>query len=517
MFGMNDTYGAISISAFIGGNRMRKYFEYIEIDGNRFNVPFEEFINNTVIRNWEYQIEESGINSLFGSAEIGYKNFLFLTATGRIDWFSVLNPENNNILYPSIGGSWVFSDNLNSIPTWFSFGKIRASWAQVGNVTIGPYQVNLTYSLNNNSHRGHTLASYTSAMGRNGLIPNPGLKPLLSTEYEIGMDLRFFNDRLGIDIAYYDQESTNDILLGSVSEASGFGNTHFNVGKVTNQGIELLLYGSPFKGTFSWDMSLNFAKNDNQVVSLVEGLSEISLEEPRTRAVRIKHIEGYPYGMITGLVQKKTPDGRLVYEKDGRPVQSDAFEVIGYGVPDFTGGLENSFTWQNINLSVLIDFKSGGDIYSGTNTLLTGTGLTKRSLEGRDPDNPMTVEGAIQTGKTIEGDPIYQDFEYTLKPYEARNYWGASRWRTTDKYTYDASYVKLRQLTLGYNFPKTVLSKTPFENLTISFVGRDLWIIHKNTPNIDPESTYTNSNSQGLDYFGMPSVRSWGFNLRMQF
>jgi hypothetical protein len=123
MFGMNDTYGAISISAFIGGNRMRKYFEYIEIDGNRFNVPFEEFINNTVIRNWEYQIEESGINSLFGSAEIGYKNFLFLTATGRIDWFSVLNPENNNILYPSIGGSWVFSDNLNSIPTWFSLER----------------------------------------------------------------------------------------------------------------------------------------------------------------------------------------------------------------------------------------------------------------------------------------------------------------------------------------------------------------------------------------------------------
>ena len=167
--------------------------------------------------------------------------------------------------------------------------------------------------------------------------------------------------------------------------------------------------------------------------------------------------------------------------------------------------------------SFLIDFKSGGDIYSGTNTLLTGTGLTKMSLEGRDAENRMTVEGAIQTGETIEGEPIYEDFKFTLKPHEAANYWGASQWRTTDKYTYDASYVKLRQLTLGYSLTKTVLSKTPFENLTISFVGRDLWIIHKNTPNIDPESSYTSSNSQGLDYFGMPSVRSWGFNLRMGF
>ena len=516
MLGMNDTYGSISVNTFLGGNRMRKSSEYMKLDGNTFNVPFEEFINNTMNRYWVYQIEESGINSLFGSAEIGYKNFLFLTATGRIDWFSVLNPENNNILYPSIGVSWVFSDNINSIPSWFSFGKIRASWAQVGNVTIGPYRVNLTYSLNN-SHLGYTLASFTSAMGSIGLIPNPDLKPLLSTEFEFGLDLRFFNGRFGIDMALYDQESNNDILLGSISGASGFGKTHFNVGQITNQGIELLLYGSPFKGSFSWDLSLNFAKNDNEVVSIVEGLSEISLEEPRTRVVRIKHIVGNPYGMITGFVQKKTPDGRLVYEKDGRPVRSDAFEIIGYGVPDFTGGLENSFTWKNINLSFLIDFKSGGDIYSGTNTLLTGTGLTKMSLEGRDPDNPMTVEGAIQTGETIDGDPIYEDFKRTLAPHEARDYWGATRWRTTDKYTYDASYVKLRQLTLGYSFPKTVLSKTPFENLIISFVGRDLWIIHKNIPNIDPESSYTNSNSQGLDYFGMPSVRSWGFNLRMGF
>ena len=516
MVGLNDTYGPISVTAFIGGNWMRRSYEEINISGNGFNVPFQEFMNNTVVRNWGYGESETGINSIFGSAEIGYKGFLYLTATVRNDWFSVLNPENNSILYPSIGASWVFSDNINNLPNWFSFGKLRASWAQVGNVTVGAYATNLTYSLKN-SHRGYTLASYSSAGGNNGTIPNPGLLPLTSTEFEVGADLRFFQDRLGIDFTWYDQQTTDDILRATISSSSGFGNTTVNVGKISNKGVEILLYGTPVKKALTWDISLNFAKNNNLVEELIEGNDELSLEEPRTRTVRVKHIVGYPYGMLTGWVQKTTPDGVPVYESNGAPVRSDLFEIIGYGVPDFTGGLENSFTWKNINLSFLIDFKSGGNIYSGTNTRLTETGLTKITLEGRDVNDPKSVSGAIQTGETADGEPIYEAFDLTMTPDEARNYWNQLANRATDQFTYDASYVKLRQLTLGYSFPRKMLSKTPFVNLTLSFVGRNLWIISKNTPNIDPESSYTSSNSQGLDYFGMPSVRSWGFNLRMGF
>jgi hypothetical protein len=221
--------------------------------------------------------------------------------------------------------------------------------------------------------------------------------------------------------------------------------------------------------------------------------------------------------MLTGWVQKRTPDGRLVYESDGRPVQSDEYEIIGYGVPDFTGGLENTITWKGINLSFLIDFKSGGDIFSGTNARLTETGLTKVSLQGREGQDPITVSGAIQTGMTNEGEPVYEDFNHTLTMNEARIYWQNLPSRSTDQFTYDASFVKLRQLTLGYSIPQSLLSKTPFNNLTLSLVGRNLWIIHKNVPNIDPESTYTNSNSQGLDYFAMPAVRNFGFNLKVGF
>ncbi len=426
MIGHDNQYGPISVNAFVGGNWMRNTYEEINISGNNFNVPFEEFINNTVIRNWGYGYNERGINSVFGSAEIGYKGFLYLTGTVRSDWFSVLNPENNNIVYPSIGGSWVFSDNINALPSWFSFGKVRASWAQVGNVTINPYDVNLTYSLNGNTHNGYTMASYSSAMGRNGTIPNPGLLPLTSTELEIGVDLRFFQDRLGLDFTWYDQATTDDILNASISTGAGFGRTLVNVGEITNTGVEVLIYGTPIKKALTWDVSLNFAKNNNEVVSLIEGAEELSLEEPRTRTVRIKHIVGYPYGMITGWTQKQTPDGRLVYEDDGGPVQSDEYNIIGYGVPDFTGGIDNSFTFKNFNLSFLIDFKSGGDIYSGTNVRLTQTGLTELSLEGREGKEPLSVTGAIQTGETTDGEPIYEDFNYTMSPNEARNYWSQS-------------------------------------------------------------------------------------------
>jgi hypothetical protein len=240
-------------------------------------------------------------------------------------------------------------------------------------------------------------------------------------------------------------------------------------------------------------------------------------EEPRTRTVRVKHIVGYPYGMLTGWVQKTTPDGRPLFEPNGLPVRSDEYEIIGYGVPDFIGGFENTFTWKNIRLNFLIDFKYGGDIYSGTNVRLTQAGLTKVTLEGREGKDPLQVSGAIQTGVDENGEPVYDDFQYTLTPQEARNYWDQMPLRASDQFTYDASYIKLRQLTLDYIFPRSLLAKTPFYNLAISLVGRDLWIIYKNTPNIDPESTYTNSNSQGLDYFGMPSVRSYGFNLKLGF
>ena len=517
--GYDDVFGPISVNVFVGGNRMRINSETLVLYGNGFNVPFFTAINNTVNRTWEFNYYDFGVNSVYGQAELGFNGYLYLTGTFRNDWFSVLNPAYNSILYPSVGLSFVFSDLMNTLPSWLSFGKIRGSWAQVGSVTISSYETNLTYSLNGNTHLGYPMASFTSAMGTNGLIPNPSLQPLLSTEIEAGLDLRFFDNRLGIDFTYYDQKTTNDILYATISKASGFGRTSVNLGEMTNKGIEVLLNGTPLRGAFTWDVSLNFARNKNKVVSLTEDVNEWIIGEPRNRNVYIKHIVGQPFGSITGRVQKMY-NGQPVFFSDGRMDATDEFVIIGNGNPDWTGGLNNSLTWKNFNLSFLIDFKIGGDIISGTNMRMTDAGLHKQTLIGREGQEPLSVSGVSQTGTDSEGQPIYEPFEMTLTPSQAQAYWQWSQSDSegiTDMYLYDASFAKLRQLTFGYNFPRKLLSKTPFNALSLSFVGRNLLILWKNIDNIDPESSYNNTNDQGLEYFAMPAIRSYGFNLKAGF
>ena len=510
MLGFNKTFSALGVNAFVGGNRMRRTGESISADGTGFNTPLFPAINNARQRNFGYGYGKSGINSLFGSVELSWNNYLFVTGTARQDWFSVLNPKDNSILYPSVSASFVFTDAIQTLPAFLSYGKVRASWAQVGNVSsVGAYQTTLLYGAGN-SHVGRPLGGFTS--GEN--LPNADLKPFTSTETEFGLDLRFLNNRLGIDFTYYDQKTTDDILNAGISRTSGFTTTTVNLGQITNKGIELLLTGTPVKSTIQWDVSLNFAKNKSNVLSLIEGQTELLGEEPRTRTVFIKHIVGRPYGTITGQIQRTDPaTGLPVFnEEDGAPLTDNSYQILGNGVPDFTGGLNNSFTFKNLNLTFLIDFKSGGKIYSGTNVRMTQAGFTKQTLLGREGEAPLVV-----TGVADDGAGGFKPFSKTLTPGEANNYWNLLGDRAAEKFVYDASFIKLRQITLGYTLPKKILDRTPVQNLMVSFVARNLAILKKNTPNIDPESSYTSSNSQGLDYFGFPATRTFGFNVRATF
>lgn len=524
MLGFDKAFNKFNVNAFVGGNRMRRESERISADGNGFNVPYFHAINNAKTRNYGYNFSASGINSLFGSLEVSYNEVLFLTATGRQDWFSVLNHlAKNEIFYPSVGLSFVFSDAVSTLPAWLSFGKVRASVAQVGFIgDLTPYNIIPTYSLNGASHLGRTMATFSFAGNNNGTIINPEIKPALSTEYEVGLDLRFLNDRIGLDITYYNQKTTDDILSATISRASGYGQRRVNVGELSNKGVEILLSGTPVQGPLTWDVSINFAKNKNKVLSLLDPENtkeELTLEEPRTRNVFIKHIEGYPFGMITGRVQQRTADGTPIFQADGRPVASTTYVPIGNGIADWTGGINNSFTWKGINLSFLIDVRIGGDIFSGTNNRLIQWGLHEKSLIGREGEQPLHVKGVVNIGTSAA--PEYQAIDRDLTPNEARDYWnsvGGEATAISDMFLYDASYWKLRQITIGYSLPGKFLTKTPFQNVTLSLVGRNLAILHKNVENVDPESAYSsNAGAQGLEYFAMPSTRSYGFNLRVAF
>jgi hypothetical protein len=363
------------------------------------------------------------------------------------------------------------------------------------------------------------MATFTSANNNNGNIPNPLLVPATSQETELGIETKLFNNRIGLDLTFYSQKTTDDILRATISRASGFGTTDVNVGELTNKGVEILLTGTPVRRAVTWDISLNLAKNKNKVISLLPGITELVLEEPRTRNVFIKHIVGQPFGTITGRVQQHGPNGELLFGKNGSPVASTDYVPIGNSLPNWTGGLNNSFSYKGFNLTFLIDFKAGGQIFSGTNDRLTQWGLSKESLIGRDGEKPLHITGVANTSETDV--PTYAPVDRDLTPDEARIYWnnvGGESTAISTMFLYSASFVKLRQLTLGYSIPRSLLNKTPFRTVTVSLVGRNLAILYKDIPNVDPESAYSaNAGAQGLEYFGYPATRSYGFNVNLSF
>lgn len=497
VIGADKEFGDLGINAFFGGNQMRRDYEEIGASGNNFNIPFFHTISNLSSQSVIYDFNEKGINSLFGSAEFSYRSILFLTFTGRNDWFSTLDPENNSIFYPSVGGSWVISDTF-TMPNWMTFAKLRGSWAQVGGDT-DPYQTSLAYKIVGQGHLGVPLGRIDQSS-----VPNSELKPLTSTEFEIGVEASFFQNRLSFDYAYYNRKTEDDILQASVSEATGYSSATVNVGEMKNTGHEILVKGTPVKGELTWDVSLSYAYNNNEVVKLVGDQTNFQAAEARSRNVWIHHIVGDYYSAIVGYKHKMI-NGKKVYDSNGFPVRGDETEILGYGVQPNSMGLNNSFSWKNLNLNFLVDMKWGGDIYTGTNAVAYSQGMHKNTLEGRE--SGLTINGVNEEGV---------DQTWNISKNDLQDYYG-EMYNIADYFVEDASYIKLRQIVLAYKIPNRILEKTPIASANVSVVGRNLLLIYSKTDNVDPESTYSNDNAQGLEWFGVPQTRSFGFNLNLKF
>ncbi|WP_373520913.1 SusC/RagA family TonB-linked outer membrane protein [Aquiflexum sp.] len=510
--GAQKEFGDFSVDALVGGNRMRRSVESLSGGGNDLVVPFFHSIRNVAAPQVGYGFSEWGINSIFGSANVGYKNFLFVNLTARQDQFSTLSPDNSKLFYPSIGTSFVLSDVIE-MPSQITFTKFRASWGQTGGGAPNPYALNLTYGLVGAGHLGGSLGQIN-----NGSIPNSNLQPYLSTEYEFGLDFRFFNNKVGLDVAYYDRNTTNDILATGISSTSGFGSTIINIGELRNRGVELLFNIVAVESKdFKWDISFNYANNQSEVLNLGtnaagDPIEFINLDESRLRRERIRHIVGQPLGMIAGFKHLEI-NGQKVYDDDGFPVPTNGLETLAEGRHPVSLGLNNSFAYKNFRLSMLFDGRFGGSLVSATNYFAYTNGLHKETLAGRE--NGITVSGVDRNGESrtwnipaVAGSPT----EYLVDNYYSRYA------MVTENIVYDASFIKMREFSFGYTIPRSLLTKTPFEAASISLVGRNLFLIWSSVPNIDPESAYTVSgNSQGLEFFAMPTTRSFGFNLNLNF
>jgi len=492
----------IGFSGIIGVSKRQSVRDEYIAQGKDFIIPEFYSITNLGTVSQTFPYGKVVTTSAFGSLDFDYKNLIFLTLTGRQDWFSTLSLDNNKIFYPSIGAGLILSDMLK-LPQVIQYAKVRASWAQVGGAIPSPYALDPSYSLAQSGHLGQALQQVSSTR-----VPNPNLKPLTSTTFEVGIEGYLFKNRgISFDIAFYNRKTTNDIVETTVSAASAYRTALLNVGQISNQGIEALIGAKILSyNKLKWNTSFNMAYNKNTVDKISDNLTNIVMASSVNGYAYIYSQTGRPYSIIMGRDYKRDANGNIVYNVANGvaiPVAGDLKE-LGQGVHPFTAGFNNDFEFKNFKLGILIDGKFGGSIYSGTNLYATRFGLNKITLPGRE--NGLPIEGVDTQGNVIN----------MINPVANLNSYYDSFKNISSLFIYDDSFVKLRQVTFGYVIPVAkngIFSK--LNNVTISFVARNLFTLYSKTPNIDPESMISADNAQGIEQFGVPRTRSYGINLKI--
>lgn len=513
LLGFNKEFGDWTVGATFGGNKMyneNKYY-YVSDGGRPFVVDGFWSANNidaTDIRA-KKTFTRYQVNSFYGTVDLGWKNQVFLNLTGRNDWFSTLSPDHNSYFYPSATLSWVFTDSFReSLPEAFDFGKLRVGYAYASNGTDA-YQNLLLYTLRNYKVNGQQVATQNNS----DTYPNANLKPVKITEFEVGLNLAFFQNRLSFDMAYYVKNTKDDILSVSTSSASGYSKSKMNMGEISNNGFEFMVDAYPVRTKdFTWNTTFNFAYNNSEVKKLSEGTDRITVDGGSSRQgdVTVYQVVGMPYAELIGYAYKRTDDGQLLL-KNGLPQKSDEKQILGNAVYKWTGGWRNSFSYQNFTLGFLIDFKFGAKLFSGTNYNLYQDGMHKETLNGRTHSNPIgsLVAAGIDEDTGKANTTAVSSYDY---------YRAITSNNIAEEFVYSADFIKLRELSLSYTFPKSILSQLKYvKGLSLSLVARNLWTIMKHTPNIDPESAINNTNAQGLELNCYPATRNIGFNVNVKF
>ncbi len=457
-------------------------------------VPIRSSSNNT----------DKEINSLYFAGQVGFRSALFLDITGRNDWSSTLPKDNWSYFYPSFTLSAILTDLIKMENTkTLSYAKVRAGWAKVGSDT-DPYRLFPTVSFS----EGWNASTKLSGLFVPNELPNDGLQPQFNKSWEIGAELKFFMNRLGLDITYYNSNTENQIIAVPVSAATGYLTKVTNAGDITNKGVEITLGGTPFKSDngFNWDIWLNWAMNNNEVVKLAEGVEQLELGTYWD--MKLMAIPGEPYGSLYGADFLRDPNGNIIH-RGGVPVKGE-LKTLGTIQPDWISGLTNAFSYKGFELYILLDYHKGGDIYNMTNAWGRYAGALEETVIGREG-------GIVGTGvKEVfdaEGNVSYvaNDVVVTAEEYNHAAFVNSIPAGSV----FDATYLKLREVRFGYTFKN--LADFPIKGINISLVGRNLALLYSTIPHIDPETSFTSGNVQGFEFGQLPSARSLGFNINLKF
>jgi len=516
-----------------GGNTMRQVGQFSDVIAPELAVPGIFALSNSRVAlqnltNTPYT--EKRINSLYGTGQLGFNNYLYLDVSLRNDWSSTLPSDSRGYLYYAANLSFVLSDALQWDPNGaISFAKLRFGVAQVGNDT-DPYQLETIYN-------AQTPVQGSPSYSESSVLVNPDLKPEISTSIETGFDVRFFQNRLGVDFAYYNTQSKNQILLISLTNASGYSARIINAGLIQNQGIEVTLNITPIrKQNFSWDVAVNFSRNRSEVKELfkdpVSG-QEITSYLMASRYVLVEARIGEQMGDMYGIGYQRVSDdpesayydptgqnvGQIVYNSQGKPIATPNTIKLGNYNPDYLMGINNNFRYKGLSLGFLFDFRVGGEVYSHTQTVGREGGQIKETLEGRANGYDLSVEGNGVTGEGVvqnaDGTFSANNTELTAREWHTSYTLGR---RLIEGVVYDASFVKLRELRLGYTLPNKLFGNSSLRDFTVSLVGRNL-ALWTDVPHIDPETSSTSGGTviPGVESVALPSVRSWGVNVNFRF
>jgi len=492
-----------SLNVSGGGNMLIQKSYYLNTDNGDLLKP-----DLFTVANASALIANEGgatkkLNSLYAFATLGYKNYLFLDITGRNDWSSTLPSTSWSYFYPSVGLTWVASDMIKSLPGWFTFAKLRASIAQVGNDT-DPYRLDPIY----NFGTGGALGFAT----RNGTQPAANLKPELTTSKELGMDIRFFRNKVGLDFTWYRSNSKNQLLTVPLPSPSGYDNQFINAGNIQNTGWEGTLNLKPLDGQLTWDIAFNFSHNKSLVVSLSEGLTSYVIRG-RSWMTTVKVVEGHEFGDIytRGFLRNAAGDV-LVNGSTGLPLLTPGQSLpMGNYNPNMLAGMRNSFTYKEFDFSFLIDARFGGDVFSFTEANLASDGFSDYTLQGREG---FVVKGVVQTldasGNVVSETPNTQSVT-------SEAYWQILGGRNTpvgEVFKYDGTNVRVREALLGYT---KALPNFFIKNVRIGIFGQNLFFIVNKAKRLDPNLMVGNTNIQGTEGFGLPGTRTIGMNLKLTF
>lgn len=458
-------------------------------------------------------------NSVYASASFDYKKWLYLDLTARNDWSSTLPSNNWSFFYPSATMSWIVSDLFKFDPKIVSFAKLRASWAQVGNATDA-YQLAMTYT-SLDPYDGTTPFRLPTTM------PALNLKPESITSTEVGAEVKFLQNRFGLNVTYYDKIAKDQIMDIDISDASGYDKMKINAGEIENKGIELELQGQILKSDrgLNWNVAVNWAKNKNQVNKLYSDLKKYQIASS-WGSVTIEAIPGQAFGVIKSVGFKTDDKGNVIVGSDGIPLASATPIEVGNVMPKWTGGINNSFEYRNFNASFLIDMRWGGNVFSVTDWFGGMSGVSEEtaqtaSREGANGKNIREVglvvgQDVLKDKTVVKADGKANDIVVSVQDYY-ESYWGIPQ-----QGIIDASYIKFRELTFGYSLPRSILNKIGgIQSANISFVGRNLallWTHKSNDIGIDPETAFGTTNAgMGIEQYQLPATRSLGFKVSLTF